>query len=59
MNLHATVPLRSGVEVVGRMNNVLDERYAEAAQYTAARGEELAPGMPRSLYLGVQLRAGH
>jgi iron complex outermembrane receptor protein len=41
------------------MNNVLDERYAEAAQYTVARGEELAPGMPRSLYLGVQLRAGH
>ncbi len=59
VNLHATVPVRSGVEVVARMNNVLDERYAEAAQFTAARGEELAPGMPRSLYLGVQLRAGH
>ncbi|HET7230573.1 MAG TPA: TonB-dependent receptor [Longimicrobium sp.] len=59
VNLHATVPVRGGVELVGRMNNVLDERYAEAAQYTVARGEELAPGMPRSLYLGVQLRAGH
>jgi outer membrane receptor protein involved in Fe transport len=59
VNLHATVPVRGGVELVGRMNNVLDERYAEAAQFTAARGEELAPGMPRSLYLGVQLRAGH
>ena len=59
VNLHATVPVRGGVEVVGRMNNLLDERYAEAAQYTVSRGEELAPGMPRSLYLGVQLRAGH
>lgn len=59
VNLHATVPVRSGVEIVGRMNNVLDERYAESAQYTVSRGEELAPGMPRSLYLGVQLRAGH
>lgn len=59
VNLHATVPVRAGVELVGRMNNLLDERYAEAAQYTVARGEELAPGMPRSLYLGVQLRTGH
>jgi len=40
------------------MHNVLDRRYAEAAQYTAARGEEYAPGMPRSLYLGVQYRVG-
>jgi outer membrane receptor protein involved in Fe transport len=58
VSLHATVPVARQVELVGRMNNVLDERYAEAAQYTVARGEELAPGMPRSLYLGVQLRAG-
>jgi len=58
VNLHATVPVRGGVELVGRMNNLLDRRYAEAAQFTVARGEELAPGMPRSLYLGVQLRAG-
>ena len=59
VNLHATVPVRPGVEMVGRMNNLLDRRYAEAAQFTVSRGEELAPGMPRSLYLGVQLRAGH
>ncbi|HEX6747161.1 MAG TPA: TonB-dependent receptor [Longimicrobium sp.] len=56
LNLHATVPVARQVEIVGRMNNVLDRRYAEIAQYTAARGEEFAPGMPRSLYLGVQYR---
>lgn len=58
LSLHATVPVARQVELVGRMNNVLDRRYAEAAQYTAARGEEFAPGMPRSLYLGVQYRMG-
>jgi len=58
LNLHATVPVARQVELVGRMNNVLDRRYAEAAQYTAARGDEFAPGMPRSMYLGVQYRVG-
>lgn len=58
VNLHADVPVRGGVEIIGRLNNLTGERYAETAQYTAARGEEYAPGTPRSLYLGVQLRAG-
>ncbi|HEX8905484.1 MAG TPA: TonB-dependent receptor, partial [Longimicrobiaceae bacterium] len=58
LNLHATLPVARQVKLVGRMNNVLDRRYAEIAQYTTARGEELAPGMPRSLYLGVQYRTG-
>jgi outer membrane receptor protein involved in Fe transport len=58
LNLHATVPVVRQVEIVGRMNNLLNRRYAEIAQYTTARGEEYAPGMPRSLYLGVQYRLG-
>jgi iron complex outermembrane receptor protein len=56
LNLHATVPVTGTVELVGRVNNLADERYAETAAYTVARGEEFAPGMPRSVYLGVQYR---
>jgi outer membrane receptor protein involved in Fe transport len=58
VNLHASVPVAPQVELVGRMNNALDARWAEAAQYTVARGEEYAPGTPRSVFLGVQYRLG-
>ncbi|HEX8691749.1 MAG TPA: TonB-dependent receptor [Longimicrobium sp.] len=56
LNLHATLPVARSLELVGRVNNLTDRRYAESAAYTAAQGEEYAPGMPRTLYLGVQYR---
>lgn len=57
VNLRADVPVTRGLSVVGRMNNALDRRYAETATFASAqRGVELAPGMPRTLYLGVQYR---
>lgn len=40
-------------ELYGRLMNVTDERYAEAAAYSTANGREFAPGMPRTAYLGV------
>jgi iron complex outermembrane recepter protein len=55
-NLHAAVPLPHDLEIVGRVMNLFDERYAELASFTQARGEELAPGMPRTVYLGLQYR---
>lgn len=39
-----------------RANNLTDERYAERASFNSRRGTELAPGLPRTLYFGVQLR---
>jgi iron complex outermembrane recepter protein len=56
LNLRASVPVLDRVTIFGRLMNATDERYAESAAYTAARGEEYAPGMPRSLYIGVQYR---
>lgn len=56
LNLRVNAPLGRGLELVGRLDNVTDERYAENAGYTVARGEELAPGMPRSVFLGLQYR---
>jgi len=56
VNLHTSLPLRHHFELVGRVLNVGNSRYAEMASFTAARGEELAPGMPRTLYVGAQYR---
>ncbi|HEX6038615.1 TonB-dependent receptor [Longimicrobium sp.] len=56
VNLRADVPLAGGIEVVSRVSNLLDKRYAEGASYTQALGEEFAPGMPRTVYLGLQWR---
>jgi iron complex outermembrane recepter protein len=56
VNVRADVPVTRGLEAVARVNNLLDERYAEGASYTQAAGEEFAPGMPRTVYLGVQWR---
>jgi hypothetical protein len=36
------------------MTNALGARYAELAQFTAARGAEFAPGMARALYIGAR-----
>src|SRR5690606_37612848 len=58
LNLTATVPVTSDIKLFGKLNNLLDERYAEAAAYSAFRGVELAPGMPRTVYLGGQLMIG-
>lgn len=55
-NLQADVPVTGSLELVGRLTNLTDERYAESASYTEFRGEEFAPGMPRAAYLGVQYR---
>ena len=53
-NVSATLPLPHELEVVARVFNLADTRYAETASYTQARGEEFAPGMPRTFYLGFQ-----
>jgi iron complex outermembrane recepter protein len=55
-HLRASAPLTSAVTVHARLMNAGNARYAEGAAYTAARGQEYAPGLPRALYLGVQLR---
>ena len=54
VNLRAAVPIVAGISVFGRLMNITGERYAESSSYTVARGEEFAPGMPRTLYIGIQ-----
>ncbi len=55
LNLRASSQLLSNLALFARVNNLTDELYAESAAYTAARGEEFSPGLPRSIYVGLQL----
>jgi len=55
LNLSASWPVRGGVTVFARLNNLTDELYAESAGWSAFRGREFAPGAPRSLFAGVEM----
>ncbi len=52
-NARAHYPVTRRVTVFGRVMNLTGERYATAAAYNAFRGEEFAPGMPRTVYAGL------
>ena len=56
LDLHASWQPTSRLELFGRLNNVTNERYAEHASFNEFRGAELAPGMPRTLHVGVRVR---
>ena len=56
VNLRARVPVKRGVELLLRVSNLLDERYAEQATFTRFELERLTPGAPRMVYLGIQGR---
>ena len=52
-HLRANYKLSKAFELFGRIENLTDERYATGAGYSQFRGEEYAPGMPRTYYAGV------
>lgn len=54
LHLRAHYPVGKRFAVFGQVYNLTDERYAESASFTTARGEELAPGLPRTFYAGVR-----
>jgi len=56
LNLRASFSVTERLEVFGRVNNLLDELYAERASFNKYRGQELSPGLPRTVYLGVRVR---
>jgi len=56
LNLRIRQPLHDRFVVFARVTNLGDVLYAERAAYTVARGEEYAPGLPRTLYVGIQYR---
>lgn len=54
LTARTTLPLTEHVGLFARVVNLTDRRFAETAAYTTARGEEYAPGMPRTLYVGIK-----
>jgi outer membrane receptor protein involved in Fe transport len=53
-SLRTSVPVMEHVGIFARVTNLTDRRFAESAAYTVARGAEYAPGMPRTIYLGIE-----
>jgi outer membrane receptor protein involved in Fe transport len=49
-----TYPIGPHFTLLARVMNLTNRRYAETSGYTVARGQEYAPGMPRTLYAGGQ-----
>ncbi|WP_126454536.1 TonB-dependent receptor [Sulfuriflexus mobilis] len=56
LNLLVNYPVSRSLEFYGRLNNITDERYATGASFTQFRGEELTPGLPRTLYAGLNYK---
>lgn len=54
-NLRGSYEVVDGIEVFGRVMNLMDARWATIAQFTNGR-EEFAPGLPRTFFAGVTAR---
>jgi len=52
------LPLAGGADLVGRVSNLADARYAEYVSHHAFRGAEYRPGAPRTVNLGVRWGVG-
>jgi hypothetical protein len=52
----------TGLDLIARVNNLADATYANTASYNpfvpAALRDRFTPGLPRSVFLGLQLGWG-
>lgn len=59
-NLYLTAPVIHGFDLVGRVNNLANTRYAVTTSFNpfvpAAEQERFTPGLPRTFFLGMQYR---
>lgn len=55
LNLRGAYAVTGGIEVFGRVMNVLDTRWASSAQISSG-AEQLVPGMPRTVFGGATVR---
>ncbi len=56
LNLRTQWQLCPEIDVSLRVLNLLNERYAERADYTSFNGDRYFPGEPRSIYAAVEYR---
>ena len=58
VNLRASVPVTDRITLFSRIINLTDRLYAERVTYNTFRGDEFAPGIPRSGYVGIRFNMG-
>jgi Outer membrane receptor proteins, mostly Fe transport len=54
LNLHLSAGLTPRTEVFGRVSNLANAAYAELVTYDAFQKDQITPGAPRSVYVGVK-----
>jgi outer membrane cobalamin receptor len=52
--LHLSGHITSRTELFGRVSNLTNRAYAELVTYDAFQKDQLTPGAPRMVYLGVK-----
>ena len=55
-NVSATLPVHGQLELVTRVTNLGNRRYAETSSFTQQQGERFRPGAPRQVFVGAQYR---
>ncbi len=55
-NLRASQMVSKDFSVFARLTNILDKRYADSSSQSAATGGLYSPGLPRTLYAGVEAK---
>ena len=58
VNVFATVPVTAYLDLVGRVSNLFNERFAETSTFNTTQGERLRPGQPRAFFLTGVYRLG-
>jgi outer membrane cobalamin receptor len=54
LNLHASAGITPRTELFGRVSNLANAAYAEVVTYDAFQKDQITPGAPRSLYVGLR-----
>lgn len=54
LNLHLSAGLSPRTELFGRVSNVANAAYAELVTYDAFLKDQITPGAPRSVYVGLK-----
>jgi outer membrane receptor for ferric coprogen and ferric-rhodotorulic acid len=54
LNLHFSGGITPRTELFGRVSNLTDAGYAELVTYDAFQKDQITPGAPRSVYVGVK-----
>lgn len=55
LHIKANLKLEGGLELFVRLHNLFDDRYATNGRFNAFAGEELKPGLPRTLFGGIAI----